>query len=345
MSDQPATRASRRPIDLLRNAGGVMEVGTAKDGPIVVVLSTKDKLYFIKTRAIYSVRLADQIDPNRQNPDIPKTQQRELPFGSEHFAVARILLTAEVLFKKTALGQSFDVKQGIELTIDLLKDIAAVIDIRERLEISQQEAATAIATESPVHRMLRLPSVDNLEARCDAFAQKAAHVVNGLERLAKIFYPTELTSKWIDALNRTLKQREGDASAFAAYMAKVRPFLMFVLVMRNMIEHPKPNESVKVDDFRLLPSGELAPPSVEIVRPDEPVQRTELKVMMETVTQDLVNVCEALLAYLCGSNVNVCGAFASLRVIQLPPEQRQNPQVRFSYGYYNGQTMIPISVG
>lgn len=322
-----------------------MQVGTAEDGPIVAVLPTNEKLYFVKTHAVYSVQLADQIDPNRQNPDIPNTQQRELPFGSEHFAVARILLTAEMLFKKTALGQFFDVKQGIDLTIDLLKYIAALIDVRDRLEIAQQEAAVAHVAESPAHRMLHLPSVDNVEARCDAFAQKTAHVVNCLERLAKMFYPTELSSKWIDALIRILKQRERDDSAFAAYMVKVRPFLMFVLEMRNMIEHPKPDKSVKVHNFRLLSSGELAPPSVEIVRHNEPVETTHLTVMMETVTRDLVSVCEALVAYLCDSNIDVRGAFASLRVIQVPLGQRQNPQVRFSYAYYDGQKMIPISVG
>jgi hypothetical protein len=154
-----------------------------------------------------------------------------------------------------------------------------------------------------------------------------------------------LTSKWIDALIRTLKEQEGDASAFAAYMVKVKPLLMFVLDMRNMVEHPKPNKSVMVHNFRLLPSGEVAPPSVEIVRPDQPVEKAHLAVMMETVTQDLVNVCEALLAYLCDSNVDAIGAFASLRVIELPTEQRQNADVRFSYGYYDGQKMIPISVG
>jgi hypothetical protein len=322
-----------------------MQVGTADDGPIVSALSTDGKLYFVKTNAIYSVQLADQIDPNRQNPDIPNTQQRELPFGSEHFAVARILLTGEMLFKKTALGQSFDVKRGIELTIGLLKDIAALIDVREQLEISQNEAAVADLSESPTQRMLHLPSVENVEARCDAFAQKAAHVLHSLELLAKMFYPTELTTKWIDALIRTLKQRERDDSAFAAYMVKVRPFLMFVIEMRNMIEHPKPDKSVKVHNFRLLSSGEIAPPSVEIVRPDEPVETAPLTVMMETVTHDLVNVCEALVAYLCDSNIDVRGAFASLRVIQVPPGQRQNPQIRFSYAYYDGQKMIPLSVG
>jgi hypothetical protein len=334
-----------RPIDPLRNGPGLIEIGTPEDGPIVALISTKQRLYLIKTQAIYSVQLADQIDPDRTNPDIPNTQQRELAIGSEHFAVARILLTAEKLLKKTALGQSFDVKRAIKVAIDLLKHIAVLIEMRERLEVSQREAASAYTAERPPHRTVRLPSIENIEAQCDAFAQKAAHVVNGLECLAKIFYPTELTSKWIDALIRTLKRRKGDASAFAAYMVKVRPFLMFVLGMRNMIEHPKPNESVKVENFRLLSSGELAPPSIEIVRRDQPVEQTQLTVMMETVTQHLVNVCELLLVYLCDSNVNVGGAFASLRVIQVPPEQRQNADVRFSYGYYNGQTIIPISVG
>lgn len=346
MSDQAHLKASRRPIDLLRNSGGVMEVGTAEDGPIVAILPTNRKLYFVKTRAIYSVQLADQIDPERTNANIPNAQQRELAIGSDHFAVARILLTAEKLLKKTALGQSFDVKQGIEIAIDLLKDVGALVDTRERLEVSQRDAMSTYTSERPLPRYLQLPSIENIEFQCDAFAQKAAHVVAGLERLSKQFYPTELESKWIDSLIRTVRNGHGAGEPLVRYLEKTRSFLMFVITMRNLIEHPKPTEFLKVHNFRLLPSGELEYPSVEIVRPGFPVETEQVTVMMESITEHLVNVCEAFFAYLCGLNTNGCGALLStLTVVIVPPGKRQHPEVKFSYAYYDGKDLIPISVG
>lgn len=346
MPDQRSTRASLRPIDQIRNAGGVWEVGTADDGPIVEILSTDSRLYFVKTRAVYSVQLADQIDPDRTNPRIPNTQQRELAIGSDNFAVARVLLTAKKLFTKTALGQSFDVNQGLGIAIDLVKDIAVLIDMEERLDAAQRDATSRLTSERPLHRNFQLPSIENIEAQCDAFAQKAAHVVSGLERLAKLFYPTELTTKWIDSLTRTVRSKHGDDAPFVRYLEKNKSFLMLVIEMRNLIEHPKTTEFISVRNFHLLPSGELANPSVEVVRPGSPVLREQVSVMMQSVTEDLVNTCEAFLAHLCGLNINGYGAlFSSLGVIMVPSSQRQHPEVRFSYGYYDGKQMIPIAVG
>jgi hypothetical protein len=104
-----------------------MQVGTDEDGPIVAAIRSNKKLYFVKSEAVYAVQLADQIDPERQNSGIPNSQQKELSIGSNNPDVARILLTAEKLFKKTALGASFDEVRGIELSFDLLRGIAGKV--------------------------------------------------------------------------------------------------------------------------------------------------------------------------------------------------------------------------
>jgi hypothetical protein len=62
-------KSSNLPIEVTQNGPEQMQVGTSDDGPIVGAIATKEKLYFIKTRAIYGIQLADQIDPDRQNPD------------------------------------------------------------------------------------------------------------------------------------------------------------------------------------------------------------------------------------------------------------------------------------
>jgi hypothetical protein len=192
---------------------------------------------------------------------------------------------------------------------------------------------------------LLLPSIENIEAQFDAFAQKAGHLVDGLEGLAKIFYPAELQTKWVDALTRTVKKRNGPDSTFASYLDRVGPILLFVRDMRNLIEHPKPNEFIKVHNFRLLASGALELPSIEIVRLGKLTENNIATSFMKAITDHLVNACEAFFVYLCDSNIDAKGVAFTLRVIELPPDQRRNLEVRYSYGYYNGESMVPISVG
>jgi hypothetical protein len=339
-------KKSMRPIDRIRNAAFQMEIGTEHEGRITDAIATKEKLYFVKTHAIYSVLLADNIDPERQNPNIPNAQQKELPVGSDAPVVARILLTAKRLFSKTALGQSFDVEAGLECALCILKDVESLRGMRVSLENAQREAETKQPSRDVRLSSFHLPSVADIETRFDAFAQKVGHVVDGLEGLAKIFYPTELQTKWIDSLAKLAKDRHGQDSPFALYMNRVCPFLLSMRKLRNMIEHPKPNEFIRVHNFRLLPSGELARPSVEIVWPDSQLENNPMTALIEYLADNLVNVCEALLVYLCDANINMHGAFSSLRVVPLPPDQRRfHQEIRYSYGYYDGKSMIPIVVG
>ena len=345
--DKAGTKVSRRPIDLLRNAAGVWEIGIDEDGPIVEAIPAEKRLYFVMRHAIYAFQLADQIDPKRENPSIPNTQQKELSIGSDNPDVARILLTAAILFKQTALGASFDVKRGIELSFDLLRDIASLREKTGTLDVDLHKAANPYEALTGPRQSFQLPSIENIEAQCDAFAQKAAHVVNGLEALARFFYP-QITSKWLDALIRIAKQERGDLSHFSNYLDRVRPFLMFVNDdFRNLIEHPRPERHIKIHNFRLVQSGDLKPPTMEIVRPNQPIEDYPVNQFMMSITDDLVNVCEGFLLHLCDSNIKAPGPFSFLRVIEVPPDQRRNPHIRLSYGYYNynGQTMVPIVVG
>ena len=60
---------NKRPIDVKRERGGSADIGSAEDGAIVEMYSIRTRLLIIKERAVYELRLADDIDPNRENPD------------------------------------------------------------------------------------------------------------------------------------------------------------------------------------------------------------------------------------------------------------------------------------
>src|SRR6267154_5600200 len=108
---------NKRPIDIQRDSAGSFSLNADGDGtPIREMFSLNDTLLIITERAIYEVKVADQIDPERQNPNIPhNVQRRILELGTDSELVGRTLLTARNLFRSEYLSESIDVKQALTL--------------------------------------------------------------------------------------------------------------------------------------------------------------------------------------------------------------------------------------
>ncbi|MDP1525759.1 MAG: hypothetical protein Q8M20_08120 [Rhodocyclaceae bacterium] len=338
MSDN---KASSRPIDQIRNSAMSMKVGAPDDGNITEMVSVSDRMLVVMERAIHVMQLADSIDPARTNISIPNTQQRLLSRGAGDPIVAKTLLTAQTLFKKAHLGNDFDEQRGLTLALDLLKDIASMADMLIATQDAQDTAIARFEKEAVAERHLTLPAIGDAEARCDAFAQKVGHIVDILRDMARLFYGEALKSKWIDSLTELTKERYGCEDPFAKYIEAVRPFLLLLRDLRNMVEHPKAEWHIKVFDFRLLPSGQVMIPSIEIVRPGEEASQGALTLFMSQVTDDIANVAELFMAYLCNANVQSLPPFP-IQVLELPLEQRSNPLVRMSYGCIQGDQIIRI---
>ena len=94
---------SKRPIDKRRDAAIHMQVGDSTDGAISEPVSFGDRLLIVKERSIWQVQLADAIDPQRSNPEIPNTHQKLLSRGSSDPLVGRTLLQAKRFAKKGIL--------------------------------------------------------------------------------------------------------------------------------------------------------------------------------------------------------------------------------------------------
>jgi hypothetical protein len=160
-----------------------------------------------------------------------------------------------------------------------------------------------------------------------------------MEEIARLFYPNELSQKWIDSLVRVTAQKHGDDKPLSQFMVKVRDVWLFMRVIRNMVEHPKNGARVIVHDFRLTPEMTIVPPHVEIVRHGEPASSQDLRTFMTEITGTLLSTVEMFIALLCGANAESFAGFPLL-VVELPESRRpkQNPHQRFSYGInMNGQ--------
>jgi hypothetical protein len=330
----------RRPIDAQRDSAKFGVIGVdGDDSTISEMMPIGDTLYMVKGRGIYGVQLADRIDPKRTNSAIPDIQQRIVSIGSDDPLVARILLTAHTLFNRTILGPTFDRESGMQLALDLLKDLVALETMRVDMEAAEARARAAFEDREKATGLLALPSINNLDARCDAFTQKAGHVVKLLEDVAKLFYGDELKSKWIDNLTKIAAERYGDDSFLAQYTLSAGPFLLMVLDLRNMIEHPKKDRYIRTNDYRLTPAGLIDPPFVEIVKPGQEAQKATVTLLMKQINDDLLAVSELLMAGFCSVSAHPVGGM-DVHVVELPLDQRSNKNQRFYYGTLYGDKIV-----
>ena len=282
------------------------------------------------------------MDPERTNVAVPNTQQRLLSIGTHDPEVARIFLTAYTMFKSTHLGTSFPEREAWSHAFEYLRDIVAMMEIRSALVKAIKEAVAGCNKVVAKDRSITLPALGNAEERCDAFAQKMGHAIDTLKAVARLFYPKELSRKWIDSLTVVAAQKHGEHEPLARFLKEKGGNLLFMRELRNMIEHPQVDAYVKVHDFQLLPSMELVAPSVDIVRPGETPIAEPLVSFMAQVIEELVSIAEVFFALLCGANAKSFSGFL-LTVVELPPNRRPtwNPHQRISYGIVmNGEVHL-----
>jgi hypothetical protein len=327
----------KRPIDRLRESAVSLTIGSLddKNGP-VAMFEIDSRLCAVTADGVYAVQLADQTDPKRTNPLVRNSTQRLLPVGANDAIVSGILLTAERLCKATYLGQPFSEMTAISLAWQQTKDVIALAKMASEFEASQQKIMAEFDATKFTPTQITLPTMEDAEHRFDAFAQKIGHTVNTLNEFARLFYP-ELTSKWIDGLMKLTAERYGADSPFARYMAEVGKTLLFMRDLRNMVEHPKPGLRAKVLDFRQLETGQVLVPSVEFEGSPYGTLPNALHTIMRLLAEGITSMTELLIVQLCEVSAKPFPGF-DIRVVELPPEQRGNSNVRFAYGgYRDGQ--------
>jgi hypothetical protein len=322
-----------RPIDRIRNSALSMKVGEAGDGRVCAMIDMQDSLFSIHEHAIYAVQLADQIDPQRENAALPNTHQKILSMGAQDPAVGRTYLTAYALFKSTHLGDEFEEKRALKLAFDFLSDVAAMVEMQRGLESATNKAIEELAALPARNRNLRLPALGDASHRCDAFTQKIGHAVDTLEEIARLFYPNEITNKWVDSLIALLARKHGDNAPVTRAMRERGPVILRLRNLRNMVEHPKQGDQITVHDFKLSPSMDLVVPSVVIERPEEETATCSLVSLMQQVCDALVDEAEHLFGLLAAANVRPFSKF-NVCLIELPKDRRpkSNPHQRLSYG-------------
>ena len=332
----------KRPIDIIRDSGGMFDVGTPEEGPVESAVEIDDSLYIIKPNAIYAVNTADQIDPNRTNIGLPKTITRKVfAVGSYSELVGKILLTAvSLLDKGKFVREGIDAPRAISICLDALTALMAMKTMASDFDSAQQKACEKAATNQRSGDTEQQPFLGDVKARCKSFMQQADHAVGALLDVVRIFYP-DIKNIPRDTLYVKMSRELGEEDVFVKFLNHGVPFFKLVRNTHDCLEH-KNLRGVVITDFAVQTDGQIYPPTIAIDFRGSRHPIVAVSVFMNGVIASLANAFEMMLAHLCNINSRPAGLPIPI-FIQTPAENRRRwKHVRFYYGTsFNGE-FIPM---
>ncbi len=333
--------SEKKPIDRIRDSSGHADIVTLEEGAIIEMKKIGGRLLIIKERAIYEMVMADTIDPERTNINLPTTIHKLIiDKGTESETVSRTLLTAMTLFRPEYISNTVDCPKVIGLTIDLLSEISILEkEIKEYL-FAEKTASDEYEERRNQKVSYKLPSVVSLESKCKTIFQKTYHIEQTLIDIIVKFYPNLGLSKQshFPSFYEKLKEKFGEADPFVKFIKKTVYFMQVILELRNGFDHRL--EHTKVFDFELQTDGNIIAPTIQLNHKKIKLERTSLNDFLEITIKNILDIIELTFAYLAGKNVRTGGMPYQIR--QIPEDKRRNKFVKYSFwtqigdeGFYN----------
>jgi len=331
----------KRPIDRQRDSAFSMSVGEEGDGPSRDSLPIGHKMYLLMDRAIYSIVLADNIDPARTNPNIRHMQQKAYDIGTQSELVGRTLLAAKYLFKDGMLDQRFDKDRIFLIVLDFFEEVLGLSKIFESfVEEMKRPVASANERQQQGSSVL-LPSVPDLKGKVKAFVQRAEHGVQSLLALCKVFYDLPPNKSNFDGLFAVASVRDDLEPFLLQILEGIVRYAKFLRNCRHCVEHPHPHQRIVITNFILNANNEVWPPVLEIIHPQTPEPTIDVGVFMRDVLNSTLSAGENLMAFLASTNMLPDWKERAM-VMEFPPEKRRNPHVKYYYAMNLGGEMCPI---
>lgn len=329
-------------IDLLRDSAGSFNLNTPDDeSEISKMFSVDDRLLIIKGEGVYEIKLADQIDPERQNASTPNTIQKIIPFGTNHPWVGRILLTAHRLFKTDFLQDHINCDEMMIHIINIIEDISALYELVDKYNEEEKNTIKNHDLRIKEDRTFILPTIRNVEVRCNEYLQKYDHSLSELFTIVKKFYPDVNKGGW-DSLQKKIEGEPKDIDNFIDFLTGALPLLHMIRNARNCVEHPKDHQRLVVKNFSLDSKNNLLPPMMKVIHPKTVIEDVPVLKYFTENFQNLIEVIELMLVFLCARNMKIVSG-SPVKIILLPEDVQKSKNVRYGYAINIGGQDVPMS--
>ncbi|WP_395048001.1 hypothetical protein [Flavobacterium sp.] len=328
-------------IDRKRESGGMAEIGTKEDGAILEMPKIGDRLIVIKEKSIYEFMMADDIDPERTNINLPNNIHKlVIGQGADSELVSKTFLTAKTLFKSEFFDKSIDTDRALTLSLEILQEI--VILEKEINDYIEKEEKVSEEYEGKRNKSVSysIPAIGDIETRCKTIFQKADHIEQILIEIIAVFYPNEGLKKQshFPNLYDILIKKYGEADPFVVFVKSASFFMKTIRNMRNALDHRLDN--VKLFDFELQKDSSVLSPTFQLNHKESKLKRQSLSGFLKIMIPNLTFVFENTVAYM--SNKTFKPNITAQGVKEIPEEIRRYKHVKYSFwsplgegGYYN----------
>lgn len=320
----------KTPIDIQRESALNFELVTdSQNSDYTEMLQLNTGLLIVRDNSIHEVKLADQIDPNRKNPQLPATVQREVfKIGAKSELVARSLLTANELLRQNFLRNAVDANKVCTVVYEAMTDLIAMQQVTQDMKESSEKVETVFNDQVDRGNSLAIPALGDCLTRAKTFAQKADHVLQAVQDLVKLFYP-RISTKDFQKIFDEMELQYGEDDIIVQYLKQVLPFLKLTRNARNCLDHRNTKGAV-ITDYELQPSGDIKPPLISINNRDTKLEPVPLIMHMAESIQSMIDFLESMIVILCSKNVGTFAGFP-IQMRVLPEDQRRNPHMRYSW--------------
>lgn len=317
-----------------RSHGGSFKVGLEEGDNVSCLVKMDNRLLVITRKNISKVLMADEVDPEKTNPNIDHNIQFELPVGSDSRLVGATFQQASVLFKEHSLAEGIDTEKGISIAFLFLKEITALDKLMNEYILERDAINNQIAknTGSKSH----VPSLPNLEQKVKSFLINFDHTMKFVIELVQLFYPEIKNKGWIDSLFQKINTTAELKMGFAPFVDSIKGFIQMSRNIRNVIEHPQGVEVgvLTLKNYVLTPKNTLTQPSISYDLNGHGISETEIGKYMNVCISNILTIFETLMAYLCNFHAVEFGNVRRV-VIEILERDRSegDKNVRFGYSF------------
>jgi hypothetical protein len=321
--------SDKREIDLKRDRGGSVDIGTEDDGAILEMYNLGGRMLFIKEKSIYELRFADNIDPNRENPNLPpSTQKLILPLGTTSEMFSRTFLTARRLFKSEYFTITIDINNALSLALEVIQELAALDGEITDYLVAEKKASDEYEERKGKNLDHTVPSVTDIKTRCKTIFQKVDHVSQAQIEIIRLFFPDFSKQSYYGKFLEFIEQKNSDKVPFIEFLKGILPFIELTRNIRNCLDHRRTETQIK--DFELQQNLDILTPTIEIEYLTSKLERIPLSSFLPVVRENLVTIFENMMAHLCSSVLNPDRIMPS-RLLIIPDEKRINKFIKFAY--------------
>lgn len=290
---------ARRPIDQFREGAGMLEIADPEDpSPISGFLQiSDDRLFVIKERSVFEILLADNIDPDRINPNIPNSYQKILKCGSSDEDFSRILMMVDHLCDMKRVKEHIDRNFVITSTIRLQERLCRIKDYIEIIENEENLCNNIIEDADQIrNKGYQIPQIQNLDSTVKLCAVEMRKCFNHIFDIFNHAFKLNKQIRYTE-IRDLLARIYGEADDFVQFLDEASESFTFFRTLRNSIEHPKHNEKLEVENFQILPSGEIYSPTIRFVYRKKTYGPAHIVSSLKENKALLIEICERFLAF------------------------------------------------